>query len=187
MIGLHALAIIGGADALAAVKSAIESAEPPVQDEAVRVLSNWPSNWPEDDDAGQTLLMLVTSAEKMPHQVLGLRGYLRYIRGNKKLNDEQKVARVKDVLSHIKRPEEERQAIAVLAEAPSSDALELLTKFAEDPAVAEEAYSAMVRVAGRNVPGISTDQRRQVLKTVADKSMNDGTKRRARKALSGIQ
>jgi HEAT repeat protein len=187
MIGLHALAIVGGPDALAAVKSAIESAEPLVQDEAVRILSTWPNNWPEDNEAGQALLMLATSAEKMSHQVLGLRGYLQYIRGNKKLSNEQKVAKVKDVRSHIKRPEEKRRAIAVLGDAPSSSALELLTTLAEDSAVTEEAYSAMVRIAGQDIRGVSKDQRRQVLKTVAEKSRNDGTKRRARKTLSGVR
>jgi HEAT repeat protein len=145
-IGLHALAVVGGPEPLAAVKSAIKSAEPSVQDEAVRILSNWPSNWPEDDAAGQALETLAKSAEKMSHQVLGLRGYLQYIRGNKKLGNEQKVTRVKDALSYIKRPEERRQAIAVLGEAPSAGALELLTTLAEEPAVAEEAYSAMVRI-----------------------------------------
>jgi len=187
MIGLHALAIVGGPEALAAVKSAIESAEPPVQDEAVRILSTWPNNWPEDSEAGQALLMLATSAEKMSHQVLGLRGYLQYIRGNKKLSNEQKVAKVEDVRSHIKRPEEKRRAIAVLGDAPSSSALELLTTLAEDSAVAEEAYSAMVRIAGQDIRGVSNDQRRQVLKTVVEKSRNDGTKRRARKTLSGVR
>ena len=187
MIGLHALAIIGGPNALAAVKSAIESAEPPVQDEAVRILSTWPNNWPEDSEAGQTLLLLVKSAEKMSHQVLGLRGYLQYIRGNKKLSNEQKVARVKDVRSHIKRPEEERQAIAVLAEAPIASSLELLSTLAEDPAVAEEAYSAMVQVASQDISGLSKDQRRQVLQTVIEKSRNNSTKQRARKTLSGIR
>ncbi len=187
MIGLHALAIIGGPEALAAVKSAIKSAEPGVQDEAVRILSTWPNNWPQDSEAGQALLMLATSAEKMPHQVLGLRGYLQYVRGNKKLSNEQKVAKVKDVRSHIKRPEEKRQAIAVLGEAPSASALELLTTLAENPAVAEEAYSAMVRIAGKDVRGVSKDQRRQVLQTVAEKSRNDGTRQRARKTLSGVR
>jgi len=187
MIGLHALAIVGGPDALAAVKSAIESAEPPVQDEAVRILSTWPNNWPEDSEAGQALLILATSAQKMSHQVLGLRGYLQYIRGNKKLSNEQKVAKVKDVRSHIKRPEEKRQAIAVLAEAPSASALELLTTLAEDPAVAEEVYSAVVRIAGQDIRGVSKDQRRQVLQTVVEKSRNDRTKQRARKTLSAVR
>ena len=187
MIGLRALAIIGGPDALEAVKSAIESDEPPVQDEAVRILSNWPNNWPQDSEAGQTLLRLATSAEKMSHQVLGLRGYFQYIRGTEKLSNEQKVTRVVDLLPNIKRPEEKRLAIAVLAEAPSSSALELLTTFAEDSAVVEEAYSAMVQIAGQDVRGVSMDQRRQVLKMVAEKSRNNGIKRRAQKTLSGIR
>ena len=131
--------------------------------------------------------MLATSAKKMPHQVLGLRGYLQYIRGNKKLSNERKVAKVKDVRSHIKRPEEKRRAIAVLGEAPSSSALELLTTLAEDSAVAEEAYSAMVRIAGQDIRGVSNDQRRQVLQTVTEKSKNDGTRQRARKTLSKLR
>jgi len=186
-IALHALAIIGGPDALAAVKSAIESAEPPVEDEAVRILSTWPNNWPEDSEAGRALLMLATSAQNMPHQVLALRGYLQYIHGNKELSNDQKVAKVKDVGSHIKRPEEKRQAIAVLAESPSVSALDLLTTLAEDPAVAEEAYSAMVRIAGQDIQGVSSDQRRQVLQRVVEKSGNDSTKQRAQKALSGLR
>jgi len=187
MIGLHALAIVGGPDALAAVKSAIASAEPTVQDEAVRILSTWPNNWPQDREAGQALLMLATSTEKMSHQVLGLRGYLQYIRGNKTLSNEQKVAKIEDVRSHIKRPEEQRQAIAVLGEAPSAGALELLTRLAEDPAIAEEAYSAMVRIAGQDIRGVSKDRRRQVLKTVAEKSRNNRTRQRAQKTLRGVR
>ena len=187
MIGLRALAIVGGPEALAAVKSAIDSAESPAQDEAVRILSNWPSNWPQDSEAGRILLRLATSAEKMSHQVLGLRGYFQYVRGTKELSNEQKVTRIVDLLSHIKRPEEKRLAIAVLAEAPSSSALELLTTFAEDSAVVEEVYSAMVQIAGQDIRGVSRDQRRKVLEMVAEKSRNNGIKRRAQRALRGIR
>jgi HEAT repeat protein len=187
MLGLHALAIIGGPDALAAVKSAIETAEPPVQDEAVRILSTWPNNWPEDSEAGQALLMLATSTEKMSHQVLGLRGYLQYIGSNKKLSNEQKVAKVIDVWSHIERPEEKRRAIAVLGNAPSSGSLKLLMTLSEEPAVAEEAYLAIVRIAGQDIDGVSKEHRRQALETVAEKSKNNNIRRRARKILSEIR
>jgi len=186
-IGLHALAIVGGPDALAAVKSSIDNAEPSVQDEAVRILSTWPNNWPEDGEAGQALLILATSAKKTSHQVLGLRGYLQYIRVNKKLSNEQKVAKIKDVWSNVRQTEERHQAIAVLAEAPTAGALELLTSLVDDPAVAEEVYSAMVRIAGQDIPGVSKDQRRQVLQMVAEKSTNDGTKQRTRKTLGGLR
>jgi HEAT repeat protein len=187
MIGLHAMAIVGGPDALAAVKSAIKIAEPPVQDEAVRILSNWPNNWPQDSEAGQALLRLARSADKMSHQVLGLRGFFQYIRGAKKLSNEQKVTRVVDLMSHIKRPEEKRLAIAVLGDAPSSSALELLTTFVEDSAVVEEAYSAIVQIAGQDIRGVSKDQRREVLKMVVEKSRNDSIKRRARRALGRVR
>jgi len=187
MIGLHALAIVGGPDALAAVKSAMESKETPVQDEAMRILSTWPNNWPEDADAGQALLLLAKSDAKMSHQVLGLRGYLQYVRGNQKLNNDEKVAKVRDLLPQIERPEEERLAIAVLGEAPNTGALELLTTFAQDPAVAEEAYSAIVNLTGRGGSGLSKEQRQQALQAVAERSGNDGTKRRARQALTRIR
>jgi len=187
MIGLHALAIVGGPEALETVKSTISSAEPVVQDEAVRVLSTWPHNWPDDSEAGQALLTLATSAEKMQYQVLGLRGYLQYVRGSKNLNNEQKVEKIKNLLPHINRPEEKRQAIAVLGQAPSTSALELLTNLAGDPATTEEVYSAMVQIAGQNVSGISRDQRRQVLQMVAEKSTNDDTKRRARRSLGRLR
>ena len=187
IMGLRAMAVVGGPDALATVTSAIANAESGVQDEAVRILSTWPNNWPQDSEAGKALQKLAGSAEKMSHQVLGLRGYLQYVRGDKKLGNEQKAAKVKDVQSHIKRPEEKRQAIAVLAEAPSAGSLALLTTLADDPAVAEEAYLAMVRIAGRDIRGVSKDQRRQVLQTVVAKSGNNGTRQKARKTLSGVR
>jgi hypothetical protein len=62
-----------------------------------------------------------------------------------------------------------------------------LTSLVDDPAVAEEVYSAMVRIAGQDIPGVSKDQRRGVLQMVAEKSTNDGTRQRARKALGGAR
>ncbi len=187
IIGLHALAVVGGSEALSAVNSAIAGDNATVQDEAVRILSTWPNNWPEDSDAGDALLKLTQSGTKMSHQVLALRGYLQYIRGNAKIGNDQKVAKIKDLRPQIKRPEEERLAIAVLGEAPSGTSLDLLMKLAEDPAVAEEAYLAMVRIADGNAPGLSKEQRREALQTVVEKSRNNRTKRRAQAALNRIQ
>lgn len=185
--GLRALAVVGGTEALGAVNAAIAGDEGDVQDEAMRILSTWPNRWPDDADAGEALLRLTRSGGKMSHQVLALRGYLQHIRGNKSLSNDQKLARVKDVRPQIQRPEEERLAIAVLGEAPTAGALELLTTLAQDAAVAEEAYSAIVTVAAADVPGLSGPQRRQALQTVLDKSANNGTKRRAQEALKKVQ
>ena len=91
------------------------------------------------------------------------------------------------MLSHINRPEEKQQAIAVLGEVPSAGSLELLTTLAKEQAVVEKAYSAIVRIAGRDIPGVSREQRREALQTVTEKSKNNGTKQRARKILRGLR
>ncbi len=186
IIGLHALAVVGGPEALSAVLAGIAGSASTVQDEAVRILSTWPNNWPEDADAGEALLRLTRSGSKMSHQVLALRGYLQFVRGNSKLSAEDKVARISDLRPQIKRPEEERLAIAALADAPTSGSLELLTTLAQDPAVAEEAYSAIVKVAAGGQE-LSKEQRQQALRMVAEKSGNGGTKQRARQALQKLR
>ena len=122
----------------------------------------------------------------MSHKVLGLRGYLTYVRGNTNLTGGQKVAKVKDLLPLIERPEEERLAIAALGEAPDPAALEMLTRFTQDSAVAEEAYSAIVNLATKDGSGLSRQQRREALQTALEKSRNNATRGRARRALRGM-
>jgi HEAT repeat protein len=186
IVGMRAMAIVGGPDALAAVKSAIADKEEEVQDEAVRTLSTWPNKWTQDSAAGEVLLTLAKSGKKTSHQVLGLRGYLQYLRGDKSLAGADKMAKINDLLGLIQRPEEERLAIAVLSGVEAPGALEMLTKFAADPAVAEEACSAIVTLAGKNVQGVSADQRRSALQTVVEKSKDARTKRRAEELLKRI-
>ncbi|MCP4451201.1 MAG: HEAT repeat domain-containing protein [Planctomycetes bacterium] len=187
VIGLNALSIIGGPEALGAVTSAMTNDEVSVTEEAIRILSTWPNKWPEDTEAGRHLLGLAMSAEKMSHHVLAMRGYLQYVRGSKALNRDQKVTAVESVLDHTKRPEEKRQAIAVLSETPTASALGLLVTLAKDAALAEEAYSAMVVVAARDMAGVSKDRRKQILQTVSDESKNNRTKQRARATLGRIR
>jgi len=187
MIGLRGMVIVGGPDALAAVKSALNDKEKTVQDEAVRTLSTWPNNWPEDADAAEALLVLAKSGKKTSHQVLGLRGYLQYVRGSKKLNGDEKIAKVQELLPLIERSEEKRLAISVIGTVPSAGALELLMTLANDRAVTEEAYSAMVNLTRRNTQGLSKEQRREALQAVVERSKNNATKKRAADALRGIR
>jgi HEAT repeat protein len=186
-IGLHAMAVAGGPDALAAVKAAIEDKDETVQDEAARTLSTWPNNWPGDTAAAEALLTLAKSGKKMSHQVLGLRGYLQYVRGDKKLNDSGKVAKVNELLPLIQRPEEKRLAIGVIGAIRTAGSLELLATLASDPAIAEDACSAIVNLAGRNMQGAAREQRQKALQTVVEKSKNDATKKRAEDLLKGIR
>jgi len=186
MVGLHALAIVGGPDALAAVKTAIDDKDEAVQDEAVRTLSTWPNNWPNDAAAAEVLLALAKTDKKVSHQVLGVRGYLQYIRGAEALAGDQKLARVKDLLSRIQRPEEKRLAISVVGGVPAAGAFDLLTTLSTDPAVTEEACSAMLNLVGRNIDGVGKEQRQKTLQTVIEKSKDDGTRKKAEDMLKSL-
>jgi hypothetical protein len=123
----------------------------------------------------------------MLHQVLGLRGYLEYVRGDKQLNNSGKVAKVNELLPLIQRPEEKRLAISVIGAIRTAGSLELLTTLASDPAIVEDACSAIVNISGRNMQGATRDQRQKALQMVVEKSKNDATRRRAEDLLKGIR
>ena len=184
---LHTFASAGGPEALGAVKAAIDDGDEAVRDEAVRTLSTWPNNWPEDAGVAEPLLTLAKNSQKTSYQVLGLRGYLQYVQGDKQLKDDAKASKVKEVLPLMKRPEEQRLAIGVIGDIPTAQALELLVAFAAEPAIADDACSAVVKLAGDKASGIPKDQRQQALQTVVEKSTQDETRQKARQMLKAIQ
>ena len=187
VIGLHAMATAGGPDALAAVKSATDDKDETVQDEAVRTLSTWPSRWPEDASATAPLLALAKSSKKVMHRVLALRGYLQYVQGAKKISVDERLAKVNEVLPLLARPEEKQLAIPVLSSIGTGSALETLATFAADPAIAEDACSAIVNLAGKRDLKATKEQRQKALQTVVDKSKNGATKKKADDMLKAIK
>jgi HEAT repeat protein len=186
IVGLHALASAGGPDALAAVKSGLQDKDQAVQDEAVRAMSTWPNTWPEDERVAEPLLALARADNNPTHQVLALRGYLQFLQGDKKLNNDEKTARLNDSLSLLTRPEEKRQAIAVIHGISSAKALEILTRFAEDSAVAEDAFSGLVEAASRDAAGLAKADREKALNT-ALASKNNTTRKKAEQALNKLK
>ncbi|MBI5388188.1 MAG: HEAT repeat domain-containing protein [Verrucomicrobia bacterium] len=188
LIALHTLSGVGGAAALNAVKSASNDQDEAVQDEAVRTLASWPGNWPDDSGVAEPLLALAKSGKKQSHQVLGLRGYLEYVQAAKKLQSDEKVAKVKELLPLITRSEEKRLAISALSAAPTAAGLEMLVAFAADSSVAEEASLAIVTTAGKDdLKGATKELRRGALQTVVEKSKTDRTRRKAEEALKRIR
>jgi hypothetical protein len=187
IIALRVMAAAGGPGALSAVKNALADRNESVRDEAVRTLSTWPNNWPEDSGVAEPLLALARSSGKTAHQVLALRGYLQFVQGNKQLKDDEKVGKVTQVLPLLKRPEEKRLAIAAIGGIPTAGALEVLVTFAAEPAIAEDACSAIVKLAGGNLPGVSKEQRRKALQAVVENSTSAETKKKAGELLKAAE
>ena len=164
-----------------------EDKDESVQDEAVRTLSTWPNTWPEDEAIAEPLLNLAKASKKPSYQMLAMRGYLQFLQGDKKLKGEEKLAKVEEALPFMTRPEEKRSAIAVVQSVPSGASLDMLVKFAAEPAITEDACSAIVDLAGKKAPGISSESRRLALQTPIEKSANEETKKKAREALARIR
>ena len=186
IIGVHALASAGGSAALSQLCGLLKDKEESVRDEAVRTLSSWPNTWPEDGEVAAPLLELAKAAQKPSYQVLALRGYLQYVQGDKKLKNEDKLNCVGQVLPLLKRPEEKRLAIAVVAGSPAPGMLKTLSSFTADAAVAEDACSAIVSDTTIKGQGIPKDELKQALQTVVEKSGQDATRKKAGEQLKRL-
>ena len=184
---LQAFAAAGGPAALTAVAAAVNDADEGVQDEAVRTLSTWPNSWPDDSAVASPLLALAKSGKKASHQVLGVRGYLQFVQVDKQLKDDERVARINELLPSIQRPEEKRAAIATLGGIPSAAALDALLGLGADPALAGDAYSAVVQLASTDLRNSAKEACRKALETVLAKSGDEATKKKAEKTLSKIK
>lgn len=187
MMGLHLLASVGGPEALHAVVRAVSDRDETVQDDAVGLLATWPNNWPEDVAVAQPLLDLAKSGKKPAHQVQGVRGYLQYVQETKGLTDAEKVAKVKQLLPLIQRPEEKRLVVAALSSMPAPATLDLLSTLVTDRAITEEACLAIIAVApSKNLKDATRPQRQAALQLVLDHSQNAATKKKAEDTLKGL-
>jgi HEAT repeat protein len=186
-IGLRALSSIGGPEALSAVNAALTDQDESIQDEAVSLLATWPNTWPDDANVAEPLLSLARTGKKPAYRVQGVRGYLSYLEENKKLSNEEKLAKINDLLPFAKGAEEKRQVISVAGNLPTPGTLELLTNLAQDDAVADEASFALVKVAtDRQLRDASQEVRRKALETAAEKTKDEATKKKATDALKRL-
>jgi HEAT repeat protein len=186
LIGVNALAAIGGNEAVAAVAHAVDDSDPAVQDEVVRALSEWSGNWPKDSGVAEPLLALAKSGKKPAYQVQGLRGYLKYIQENKELGNADKITKINAALPLMKRSEEKQLAISVLGTIPTATALDALASFTSDPATAETACMAITRLANsEQAKELPKDGLRKALE-IAAKSTNETTRKQADAALKKL-
>lgn len=187
VVAIRALAACGGAEALATVNAAVTAKEQPVQDEAVRTLSNWPSRWPDDSAALTPLLSLARSAQRPEHRILAARGYIEFIRGSRKMSPSDKIARLDEILPVLTRPDDKRLAVSVLGAIPSARSLERLTAFTAEPDVAEDAANAIVNLTRRNAQQLPKEVRQKALQAVVQTAKDQATRQRAEESLKSIK
>ncbi len=110
---LQAFAAAGGPESMKAIHQATESTDTDLQDEAVRALSTWPNNWPEDATVLEPLLNLARQGTKDSHKVLAARGYLQFLQNSKTLSAADKITKLKSILPCVTREEEKKLALEI--------------------------------------------------------------------------
>lgn len=143
-----------------------EETEPEVAQAAIRAISEWP-----DLSAAKILLDHAKTAKNPGDAVLALRGCLR-LADQKDQPLPQRLSLYRSVLEAAQRPDEKKLALAGLADLPSPDALDLLTRYVKDPAIGADAAQAAIRLA-RQIGGGFRQRAEAALQQVKAQAPND--------------
>lgn len=176
---LRSLGRIGGLKAMKTVLAVLDDSNEQIGDEAVRVLSNWPTF-----EASPHLLKLAQS-DKLNQHVLGLRGYVRLSRlDSTSMKDKSNM--LKEATNLVKRPEEKKLVVAALGTLPTRQSLSMLQIHLKDEAVRNEAASAIIAIAtelGRKDRNLAVEALEGVIKKCRDARI----RRSAKGALAKLQ
>lgn len=162
---LRVLGSAGGLQALAAVRAALNGADPGMREAAFSSLCQWP-----DGDALPELKGLVMNGSETKTKVLAMRGYMRVV-AQAGLPVERQLDALKDAMSFAPRDDERKLVLGALGGIRSPQAVKLILPHLENPALKEEACAAAVSVAEnfkRNVPASVAAAMEKVAQTTSN-------------------
>jgi HEAT repeat protein len=172
---LRGLGRCGGEKALGEVLARMKDPDPAVRDEAVRVLATWAGR-----EAAPHLIEMARAAGDRRTRILAFRGCVRLARG-----DPPDVAMLAEALELAPRPEERRLVLGALGDVASPQSLALAVGCLEDPAVADAAGAAVVRMAAKFSAG-QRDQVRAALEHVLRRVRHPEVRARAQQMLGAL-
>jgi HEAT repeat protein len=175
---LQALAAIGGPKALATIAQNFHVGTPSVQDEALRLLSEWP-----DPGAESCLLKIAGQTTNAVHQVLAIRGLVRI--GSAQEKRPANLPLLRTVWQLTRRPEEKRLVLGALGACATPEALTLAAQALDDRDLAEEAALATVLIAEK-LPSVPSESR-QALEKARERSNDVAVRERADKVLQRMR
>ncbi|MCH8121052.1 MAG: HEAT repeat domain-containing protein [Planctomycetes bacterium] len=170
---LHVLGVIGGTNALKAVRSAANDPNAQVRAAAIRVLCGW-----KTADAAPDLLALAKGSPNSSRNTAALRGYISLVR-DKSLPTEQKLAMCKEAAVLVRRNEEKKLLLGVLGGVPAAEALAMAMTYLNDPATKNEASFAAVAISEKIVQQVA-----DAMQKVLGATKNRNVTRRARAVLN---
>ncbi len=174
---LRVLGVIGGTNALNAVRSAANNRNAQVRAAAIRVLCAW-----KTADAAPDLLALAKGSPNSSRKTMALRGYISLVR-DENLPTREKLAMCKNAAVLIQRNEEKKLLLGVLGTVPAAEALSIAMTHLDDPATRNEASFAAIAIGEKIVeqkPGEVADAMQKVMRATKNRNVT----RRARAVLN---
>ncbi len=138
---LRVLGIVGGKNAIAAVRSSMKDGTGEVRDAAVRALASW-----KTPDAAPDLLEFARSTGDSTEKILCLRGYLR-LSSHADLSLDERVSMAGEAVPLVSGVEEKRILMSVLQRNASLGSISIAARYLDDPEVKEEACLAATAIA----------------------------------------
>jgi len=179
---LHVLGVVGGPDALKAVRAAVDDGDGQVRDAAFRSLCSW-----KTADAAPDLLTMAKTAPEASRKTAALRGYINLVR-DESLSADKKLAMCKQAAELIARNEDKKLLLGVLGTVPSTEALAMAMMHVDDPATTDEACFAAVAISEKIVeqkPQEVTEALQKVLKATENKNVIRNARQTLQKARKG--
>jgi HEAT repeat protein len=172
---LDVLARIGGPKALDVVHKVLADGPPEiVYDAAVRALTNWREATAIPD------LLYVARAGQKKHKVIALRGITRLMSlPGVTRNPEESLRLCRAMMEVAERPDEKRLVLGRLAELKDAGALELAAAQLKDPALRDEAASAVLRIS----TAMKADADAALNKIANTPEVNEGLRKQAQDAV----
>ena len=140
---LRVLSVIGGPNALKAVRKAVDDPSPEVHVAAIRALCAW-----KTADAAPDLLALAKTADNPSEKTLCLRGYLG-LAAHPDLPTGRRLSMCRQAAGLIERDDEKKLLLGALGSIDSPDALAMIMPYLDDAGTRPEACTATVAIAER--------------------------------------
>ncbi len=178
---LRVLGVIGGPDALKAVRGAVDSSDAEVRAAAIRALGTW-----KTADAAPHLIALAKSTDNQSERTLCLRGYLNLAaRGD--MPTAERLSMCRQAADIIQRDDEKKLLLGALSSIESPETLGLIMPHLDDPGIRDEAGMAAVTLAERLLKGRNGGRHAaaviESLEKVTQAEINDDLARRAKAVL----
>jgi HEAT repeat protein len=173
---LRVLGLIGGTNALNAVREAANDSNTQVSDAAIRVLCSW-----KTADAAPDLLALAKNSSNRSRKTAALRGYINLVRDDK-LPTEIKLNICKQAAALTQRNEEKKLLLGALSTVPAVEALSMAMTHLDNAATKDEAAFAAVAISEKIVEQKPREVA-EALQKVLKATDNRNVRRRARQTL----